>query len=707
MATRIHVTAARNVTPDQVKSCFTEILGPAFAEVPVYEQAGWVWFQTSVWGVGGDALCKGLARLGTPGLQFTTSDGDRWHLSVFAPGRDPVQILHEFGHHSYEPDPARDAEYTAPEPQEADQVPPELAFLEDDPPPPEKQRPWSPFDQVAEDYASMGMPLPDSLRDEVQGMPYSQAVKRFSAWYVTQVLHTLTNAGIPHDAAAVRRVLLWDNVTENERGGDLGNLPRLLAVLGLGHHWNEYVQNSENPPPPEACAYEPEPPPPVDFLATIQNSTQHLPLTPVSGGPVALPLRKLSDLAFLAEACAAEESPVVRLRLEVPGRFDSAAYPLPEEVGQRVEVEYLANGVQMGLENAMLLPWRHLKEGLGKPLAKLLRYPPAGAILECSFGHAQEPGACQRYRGQVRDEVWQIDQTYPPLTHDVLHDALELATIAEKKKKYTARDEAEAEAVMAMVPMDSYLHNMDVRRKELVISCQYDVGQLAKLFFRQRYQDHWQVQHVAEKAAKDYRERLQQEKDMRRNMAQAARNRAAPHDEEVLYEGKKSRFWRADFTQLTELDQTQREQFDTAMEQRGYRHLGDMVAKKYRDIILRCFGSADGLVYALIMGKRAFYMGYECISAFADGSRLTTTTNGSVDSHPEIKVYYKLCAGLEPGALEEKHRWGIARFRTHKGLRPMPLEMSLLGVARAMDEAIAREEARQEQEKLTQDDAEA
>jgi hypothetical protein len=403
----------------------------------------------------------------------------------------------------------------------------------------------------------------------------------------------------------------------------------------------------------------------------------------------------------MADACAVGEYPYALVRLEVPGTFEPEDFPLPDEGGSRGEIALLPWGFQVGLENHLLLRWSHLKDQLGKPLAKLLRHPPEGSTLECAFGRAEEPASCQRYCGTIHADTWRITATHPPLTPAVLREALQLAAHAEHTQ-HKALHEAEAAAVMQAVERDDYLYNMGVTQKGLTISCAYDAGHLAKLFFRQRFRDSWDVAAVEAHVEKAYQERIHRAKEMRRAMVEAAKRRAAPHEETVCYEGKKTRFWRADFAQLTELDQTQREQFDKAMREKAYRHLGDMVAKKFRDIVIRCYGSADGLVYALLMGKRAFYMGHECISLFADGSRLTTTTNATVDSHPEIKVYYKLCPGMEPGPLEEKHRWGINRFRTHRHTEPVPLEMSLLGVAKAMDEAIAREEQRQEQEKQRQ-----
>lgn len=63
-----------------------------------------------------------------------------------------------------------------------------------------------------------------------------------------------------------------------------------------------------------------------------------------------------------------------------------------------------------------------------------------------------------------------------------------------------------------------------------------------------------------------------------------------------------------------------------------------------------------------------------------------------MDSQPERQVYYQTHPGLEPAALHDKHRQGIERFRTRKGTAPVPLDPTLLGVARELDRALARRE---------------
>lgn len=234
---------------------------------------------------------------------------------------------------------------------------------------------------------------------------------------------------------------------------------------------------------------------------------------------------------------------------------------------------------------------------------------------------------------------------------------------------------------------------MRVERKGRTIWCEADVvGHLAKVFFRYRFAGYWDVAAYDREAAQEYEEQREQQRQMRRAAVEAARRRAAPHDEEVLLRSRRGRYWRSDFTALSELEQETREKFDAAMAGSGFRHAGDLVAQKQRDIVLRTYVSGDGQSYAILMGKRTMYLGYEFFSRFADGSTLTTTTNAMADSHPELGVYYKTHPGLESQALYEKHRQGIERFRARRGTEPVLLDPTLLGVARELDQAFARRE---------------
>ena len=140
----------------------------------------------------------------------------------------------------------------------------------------------------------MGGPVPEEFRASVARLPYSAAAQRDREWHADRVADARAGAGIPHDRAAARAALLWEGMGDDERGGDLGNLPRLLAAPGLGGRWDDIVRQAEAPPepPPEPAPEEaPEevdsgPPPEREdpFGPVLALVGPHAP-TPAAGGP--------------------------------------------------------------------------------------------------------------------------------------------------------------------------------------------------------------------------------------------------------------------------------------------------------------------------------------------------------------------------------------------------------------------------------------
>lgn len=705
MAIRINATAIRNCPAGEVRAVMSDVIKPACPpgedctpvgdQLQIHEHNGWTWFTTSVWGVSAGDLNRGLCRLARPALQFTTSDGDRWYLMIHGGPAGQVHFVHEFWAHRRDPDPAEDEERlaNAEEQEEEPEVDPELAFLEEDRPA-RADQPRTPFDVFADELGSIGAHIPDAFRAEVAALPYSQAVARYRRWHAEQVSAALTAAGILHDADAVRAVLLWETATSNEVEHDLGNLPRLLAVLGLGGEWDTWVGQAEAPPPDEAEEeYTPEPPPPPeDHITPVLTIADQVTLSAVEGGSVALPLKELGLLSFPVSALAIDEVAGFVLTVTLPPDYDRSALTPPAEDGTD-PVEITPDGFRLGRRNHLGLDRDVLRRHLGKRLARLLYHLPAGSHLDIAFALDGYPELTQRYRGPVREEQWHITDTSPALTHAVLTEALDLSRTSEEKK-FRCRDEAEASVIVELTRRDPNLWTDNVERRGRNIRCKDDIlGYLPRVIFRHRFAEFWDVATHDQCAAQQIEESIAQQSAMRRAGVEAARRRAAPHDPEPLLEGRHGLYWRSDFAQLTELEQETREKVDQAMAELGFRHLGDLVAKKQRDIVLRVCGSADGLAYGILMGKRTMYLGCEFFTRFANNSTLTTTTNGAVESHPATGLYYQVCPGFEVAALLAKHRWGIGRFHTHRGTDPVPLEMTLLGVAQEMDDAFNRRAA--------------
>jgi len=704
MAVRINVTAVRNCPPEELRAVMSRVLRPVCKtddcqplgdQLQLTEHDGWVWFNTSVWGVSPADLNRGLCQLAQPALQFTSSDGSRWYMTVHGGPGGQVHFNHEFSLLGSDPDPADDAQRQAdleqqPEPEEVD---PALAFLADDPPA-EEARPRTHLDQLVSALGEPALQMPEHFRMEATALPYSQVAAKFRRWHADQIMNALTAARIPFNQFKVRGALLWEGLTDQERFSDLGNLPRLLWALGLGGQWDQYIRDVENPPPPvEQCDVE-EPEldagssaPPPDHIAPVLRQTEALALTPLEGGPVELEVKRLDRLGFIVEAFTVGDRPGVVLSVSLPKNKLKQA-PAPSDGD--VEIKLTADGFRLGFLDSGSLHWDALKMLLGKELTRTLSRAADGTILDLAFAAEGRPALIQRYRGPLAGGQWRIAETYPPLSADALKEGLELAARRDRERQ-KVRDDAEAEAVLALARRDPCLHDNKVERDGLTLSCEFDFdGALARAIFRHRHGAAWNLAAYERDAAAKLKQQAEQRRAMRRAAAEAARRRAAPHDQEVLFRGQAGLFWRSAFEQLTDLEQDTRQQWDAALAALGFQYLGDLVAKKQRDIVLRIHARPDGSCYGVLMGKRTMYLGQEFFTRFADGSTLTTTTNGAVDSHPEVGVYYVQGGGLTPEGLYEKHLWGVERFRNHKHTTPAALPLTLVGVAAEIDAAFTR-----------------
>ena len=702
MSVRINVTAVRDCPELELRAAMSDALrsacagpdcGPAGDQLDVREHGGWSWFATSVWGVSAGDLNRGLCKLARPAVQFSTSDGDRWYLTVHGGPSGQVHFLHEFRDHAHAPDPAEDDEFQArlDAPEEPDPVDPALAFLEDDPIP-GPERPRAKIDAFADGLEELGANIPLEFRAAVAGLPYSAAVERYRVWHAERVSAALAEAGIAHDARAVRSVLLWENVTEAESSGDLGNLPRLLSVLGLGGEWDELVRQAEAPPQPEPepePISEPEPAPErQDHFGPVLALVEPHPLTPVAGGPFAVALADLTLIRFFVEALSIHDTAGVVLAVSLPAGFAGDRLVLPDDDDT---VELTDAGFRLTVSNHLWFGRRDLSRQLGEPLYHLLDCLPDGSALDLAFALEDKPALTQRYRGPVAGGEWQVAETYPPLTRDALAGGMELARYAAgDPETHELRDEAEARALVELARRDPNLWDAKVQRDGRTVWCKSDVvGHLPKALFRLRYAGSWDVAAHDREAAGRLSHLLEQQQRIRRAGAVAARRRADPHDAEVVFRGRFGPYWRSDFALLTDLEQDTRAAFDAALAALGYRHLGDLVSKRQRDIVVRAFVSGDGACYGCLMAKRTMYLATEFFSRFEDGTSLTTSTSGQNDSVPGAGVYTKVAADPAPAAVHARHAWGVGCFRSRRGTEPVPLAASLAGVAQEYDRVAA------------------
>ncbi len=226
MAVRIHVTASL-ADYEAIRNAFRNVFGETFDNIQVESTPPWNFFTTSVWGVDGSKLVEGLQASAAVGIQVTTADASRWHLTLIRPGHPPQTFLHDFYLFRGEFDPNQTVD-----PPEEDEIDPRLTFLQPDPNP-GTDRPWSQFDQVADDYASMGSPIDLEFRDIVQELNHGAAVNQFRQYESHRLADALANAGLQFDRQTLIDALLWGSTTPQEQDADIGNLPSVLLALGL------------------------------------------------------------------------------------------------------------------------------------------------------------------------------------------------------------------------------------------------------------------------------------------------------------------------------------------------------------------------------------------------------------------------------------------------------------------------------------------
>ncbi|HMP59187.1 MAG TPA: hypothetical protein PKD86_07530 [Gemmatales bacterium] len=693
MATRLHATAIRHDHLDEVRRTFVELLGPGFEGVEITAHGGWLSFCTSVWGVNSKNLLKGLCALGRPGLNFTTEDDSRWYGTVVGAPGQPT-FIHEHSLYAATPSAEWLAHYEQPEPEE-EEIDPALSFLEEPPPPGGPRN--APLDRFLGAQGFAGMTIPDELRARLLALPITEAVLELRQWSVQSFIDALAAAQIPHDPEAVRATLLWENLTPAERDSSLGNLPRLLSVLGLGGQWDKFVHESEHPEQvePETCELEPSPPPPdVDAIAPVLARLAGTSLTPLADQALNLPLDRAARITFLADLARVEGQPLgVVFTFTWPADAErKVSLPAVEIHANEEEVQWIVEPgrLRVGFTEHETINDCKLSDWLGKKVTQWMKKLPEGVRLEVAMAAAEPTTTHQRFAGPIKGKDWQVEESYPALPGDVLREALDWSARTEKSS-FTAVDEAEFEAIMRVIRRDPQLTNLRIKQKGLKIQADWDVtGELARVFARQRLRDRFDLSAQAAAQSAGAAKRRQERREMMRGMVAAARARSAPHDAAILYRGKHTLFWASDFMLLDQLEPEPRDQFTKAVTDLGFTLVGDFVAKKFRDFVLRCWISDDRKTYAIMTAKRSLYLSIEFFTRFANKMTLTTTTNSSVDSRPKKGVFYKVLPGLGGAELHAKHVWGIQQFESKHGTQPVPLEPTLLGVVQEFDQALGR-----------------
>jgi hypothetical protein len=165
-------------------------------------------------------------------------------------------------------------------------------------------------------------------------------------------------------------------------------------------------------------------------------------LQAVEGGPVPVPVSKAARLARIAWWCHPYTHPVVRVTF--PGKapkLEDIEDATLKRKGEELVVMFDDTGQPAGALEPL--------NALGSRLAPVAE----GAVVELELQRlrASGPLGAHRYRGTVRDGVWQVEAAAPRINAATLSEALALAEAREGGRKLVARDEAEAERIETRV----------------------------------------------------------------------------------------------------------------------------------------------------------------------------------------------------------------------------------------------------------------
>jgi hypothetical protein len=691
MAVRRHIVAARNTSPDALSAALAD------CSVSAVETAdGWCWAMASVWTTGADQLLKALEALEGPALLATTEDGCRWILHLRRAGQEPFSTIHEFcwigaGESAPENDdyddiygedgdiqlvdllalPPMPEQRLAPLDFEDDFFEPYADDDENDEDADDDYDETSPLEAIAEAYAERGVALPPELLGELEDLAGRALYRRFLELHAELIAKELARFGIPHDRAEVIRILTGENISRVELDNDTGNLWRFLDHLGLGEQFHRAVVEAEEA---SRALDEAEP---YDACEPVLRHAGDLPLHPVEGGPAVVSVEEAPLLGRIAAALDIHPEFGFRITFESGGD----AWPA-ERPPSYIQVFQYGGGASLYCSGGGVLLAPRARARIGRLLSAL----PAGARLEL-LAHGEY--ARHRFTGKVADGQWLVDAAAVALAPEDIAGLMTVARAAETGAPQMARDEEEAEAIMALASRDMGLYDTMPRRDGLAIQPAKlrDAGDLAGLILRGRFQHRWDTAPIEARLAASFSDWIAMQREIEEESA-------PPATGECIYQGRASEFRAPDY-RAKSIDEgmrnalNQAKDFDRALLELGFAHLGDLVCMKVGGAILRCYANPAEQAFAIAYAAPFGMAWRDLFTRFEDGTTLTSSTSRLESSYRSLRMLVRVTNSEKIARLHQEHRKGIERLEA-RGMRPSAIEPTLTGIAREIDEFLLR-----------------
>ena len=184
--------------------------------------------------------------------------------------------------------------------------------------------------------------------------------------------------------------------------------------------------------------------PPAEDIAKVAAPADPGELITISGGPVDVPIVKLTRVAQIAWMCDPYTHP--GLRITFPGKPPRIGLDDVEDAklivaGNEARIDFANHGQPADA----LVPLTAVARQLGGISdASVVEFFSSRLKTKSALGD-------HRYRGTVRDGIWRIEASLPRVDAARLTEALALSEALENGRRLVARDEHEAERIQARV----------------------------------------------------------------------------------------------------------------------------------------------------------------------------------------------------------------------------------------------------------------
>lgn len=674
MAQQIGLVAVLGMNADELADRFPEI-----PEVRFASSGNWGWLRFDPDEEVGDTLTheEVAARVGKPkslALDIRAEGDSHWRLTLYPKKGKP---LHVAFHHAWF-DPSSTAARLAAKPTVAER----LARLD-------------------EALPSL-FRTPESVLSKVQGKSTSkalEAVKKAQAERVAELIDKVPNLGFD-----VRPALMGEEPPEGDGFGPLGTLPGFLDALALGKalvdHDGTWVVG------PEAGSL-------GSFGRDVALDTIAPDVGPIDGGPVELPAGDLARFWLLAWSCDTDAETDVLL---TPPAGSRLALPKPE-----TWVAFHRRRGRIYVEVAWRPPQLRLRTY--RSVAEAIAKAPAGTVVEFLSGNASDDGSDpdssppiagrQRYRGTLTDRgTFLVTHASLPLTRDDLVEAMEICRkIDEKAATFSLASEEDAQAVVAMARGTEWFPDEKSlprpKGPTVVVPPRGEALFTAMMVFRRRFVDGpWNAN---EGQTRDESARQEWGRAVGTSVGAVM---AAPEGDEVVLQTERATFRRADWSKMNvgvldaiafawgqaigddepspQTPAQKLEPTEEALADLGFVPLGTIHCDRFGELYLRGYSGPSGDTFACVAAGTFGQFVVEFVTRFGNGASLTTSTTPFLKDQKKKRIYKRSFPDLDPCSLLEKHREGIAELSSAKSM-PVPIEATLEGFCRALDDYIRRE----------------